>query len=65
MFAVKLHFDDIQSDKNYKGLWAYGRSKLAEILFAYELARKLSKEHANVSVNVGRYSPCHSPPNLT
>ncbi|HEY1779834.1 MAG TPA: SDR family oxidoreductase [Roseiarcus sp.] len=37
-----LDFDDLQSAKGYGGLKVYGRSKLANILFTRELARRLA-----------------------
>ena len=37
-----LDFDDLQSRRRYRGMQAYGRSKLANILFTTELARRLS-----------------------
>jgi NAD(P)-dependent dehydrogenase (short-subunit alcohol dehydrogenase family) len=37
-----LDFDDLQSSRHYRGMQAYGRSKLANILFTDELARRLS-----------------------
>ncbi|OIO85574.1 MAG: short-chain dehydrogenase [Anaerolineae bacterium CG2_30_57_67] len=37
----KLDFDDLQNSKNYSRFSAYGRSKLMNLLFTYELARKL------------------------
>lgn len=36
-----LDFEDLQSKKAYNGRRAYGRSKFANILFTYELARRL------------------------
>jgi NAD(P)-dependent dehydrogenase (short-subunit alcohol dehydrogenase family) len=39
--GAKLHFDDLQSEHNYRGFAAYGRSKLCNILFTRELARRL------------------------
>jgi NAD(P)-dependent dehydrogenase (short-subunit alcohol dehydrogenase family) len=36
----KLDFNDLQSAGNYRGLNAYGRSKLCNILFTRELARR-------------------------
>jgi NAD(P)-dependent dehydrogenase (short-subunit alcohol dehydrogenase family) len=40
--SASLDFDDLQSAKSYSGYKAYGRSKLANILFTRELARRLS-----------------------
>jgi NAD(P)-dependent dehydrogenase (short-subunit alcohol dehydrogenase family) len=37
-----LDFADLQSERNYRGLRVYGRSKLANILFTRELARRLT-----------------------
>ena len=37
-----IDFDDLQGRKKYRGFTAYGRSKLANILFTYELARRLA-----------------------
>jgi NAD(P)-dependent dehydrogenase (short-subunit alcohol dehydrogenase family) len=37
-----LDFDDLQMEKNYRPMTAYGRSKLANILFTRELARRLA-----------------------
>lgn len=36
----KIHFDDLQLEKRYKPWDAYGQTKLANILFARELARR-------------------------
>lgn len=38
----KLDFDDLQAKRGYTGFPVYGRSKLANILFTRELARKLA-----------------------
>ncbi|UXH77124.1 SDR family oxidoreductase [Roseateles amylovorans] len=34
-----LHFDDLQSDRRYQPMAAYGQSKLACLMFAFELQR--------------------------
>jgi len=39
---AKIHFDDLNLDRNYNRVVAYGQSKLANLLFTYELARRLS-----------------------
>jgi NAD(P)-dependent dehydrogenase (short-subunit alcohol dehydrogenase family) len=44
-----LNFDDLQLCRFYNPMQAYGRSKLANILFTYELARRLAG--TQVSVN--------------
>jgi NAD(P)-dependent dehydrogenase (short-subunit alcohol dehydrogenase family) len=44
-----INFDDLQGEKSYSGMAAYRQSKLANILFTYELARRL--EGTRVMVN--------------
>jgi NAD(P)-dependent dehydrogenase (short-subunit alcohol dehydrogenase family) len=39
--GAKLDFDDLQSEQAYSGFQVYGRSKLCNILFTRELARRL------------------------
>jgi len=46
---ASIDFDDLQGKQNYSGWQAYGQSKLANILFTYELARRL--EGTGVTVN--------------
>ena len=44
----KIHFDDLQLERDY-GKWrAYAQSKLANLLFAFELDRRLRKAGAPV-----------------
>jgi retinol dehydrogenase 14 len=37
----RIDFDDLQGERSYSGARAYNQSKLANVLFTYELARKL------------------------
>jgi NAD(P)-dependent dehydrogenase (short-subunit alcohol dehydrogenase family) len=48
-YAAKIDFQDLQGEKRYSGIRAYGQSKLANVLFTYELARRL--EGTGVTVN--------------
>jgi len=47
--GVALDFEDLQSQRMYDGFLAYRRSKLANVLFTYELARRL--EGSGVTAN--------------
>jgi NAD(P)-dependent dehydrogenase (short-subunit alcohol dehydrogenase family) len=40
--GAKLKFDDLQTERGYSGFPVYGRSKLMNILFTRELARRLA-----------------------
>lgn len=46
----RINFDDLQFRQSYDGMQAYRQSKLANILFTYELARRLAG--TGVTVNV-------------
>jgi NAD(P)-dependent dehydrogenase (short-subunit alcohol dehydrogenase family) len=48
-YNAQLDLDDLNFDRFYFGYWAYGRSKLANILFTYELARRL--KDTKITVN--------------
>ena len=37
----RLDFDDLQGERNYSGQQAYSQSKLANVMFTYQLARRL------------------------
>jgi retinol dehydrogenase 14 len=37
----RIDFDDLQGERSYSGMRAYSQSKLANILFTFELARRL------------------------
>ncbi len=45
----KIDFDDLQGKKKYAGFAAYANSKLANVMFTYELARRL--DGTGVAVN--------------
>lgn len=45
----KIDFDDLQSEHNYRETAAYSTSKLANLMFTYELARRLRR--TGVTVN--------------
>lgn len=47
--GAKIHFDDLQFQHGYSAMRAYSQSKLANILFTYELARRL--EGSGVTAN--------------
>lgn len=47
--GAKLDMNDLQNAKNYSGFRVYGQSKLANIYFTYELARRL--QGTNVTAN--------------
>ena len=38
---AKIHFDDLQAERSYNRVAAYGQSKLANLMFTYELQRRL------------------------
>jgi NAD(P)-dependent dehydrogenase (short-subunit alcohol dehydrogenase family) len=38
----RIHFDDLQSERRYRRVSAYSQSKLANLLFTYELQRRLA-----------------------
>ena len=47
-----IHFDDLQWERSYDRIAAYGQSKLANLLFTYELQRRLSaRPGTNKSAN--------------
>jgi NAD(P)-dependent dehydrogenase (short-subunit alcohol dehydrogenase family) len=48
--AKKINFDDVEFTKGYNGWTAYGHSKLANVMFTYELAKRL--EGTRVTANV-------------
>jgi NAD(P)-dependent dehydrogenase (short-subunit alcohol dehydrogenase family) len=45
-----VHFDDLQWERSYSRVGAYGQSKLANLMFTYELQRRLSATSATIAV---------------
>ncbi len=45
----KMRFDDLHGERRYRRWAAYGQSKLANLLFSYELQRRLERLGAPVS----------------
>jgi NAD(P)-dependent dehydrogenase (short-subunit alcohol dehydrogenase family) len=46
----RIRFDDLQSDRSYSRAGAYGQSKLANLLFTYELQRRLASHGTTIAV---------------
>jgi len=68
--AGRLNFDDLQGERSYSGQRAYSQSKLANVVFTYELARRLEGTgvtatalHPGLGFSTPRASWCtgHSP----
>lgn len=45
----KINFDDLQSESSYKPMVAYGQSKLADLMFAFELQRQSVKNNWGIT----------------
>lgn len=45
-----IHFDDLQWQRSYSRAGAYGQSKLANLMFTYELQRRLAPHGATIAV---------------
>lgn len=54
MGSKTIQFDDINFDKNYNAWKTYSHSKLAQMMFAYELQRRVAAKGQSVQVHV-----CH------
>lgn len=61
-----IHFDDLQWERSYNRVAAYGQAKLANLLFTYELQRKLAPHGTTIAAaahpggsntELGRYTP--------
>jgi NAD(P)-dependent dehydrogenase (short-subunit alcohol dehydrogenase family) len=51
-YGGEIYFDDLNFEKSYNANFAYGQSKLANILFAYELDRKLKENKLDTIVTL-------------
>ena len=47
---ARVNFDDLQWERSYSRVRAYGQSKLANLLFTYELQRRLSGAGTTIAV---------------
>ena len=47
---ARINFDDLQSERSYSRVAAYSQSKLANLMFTYELARRLSAAGTTIAV---------------
>ncbi|WP_030906475.1 SDR family NAD(P)-dependent oxidoreductase [Streptomyces sp. NRRL F-5126] len=45
-----IHFDDLQWERSYSRIGAYGQSKLANLLFTYELQRRIAPHGTTVAL---------------
>ena len=45
-----IHFDDLQWDRSYSRTGAYGQAKLANLMFTYELQRRLAPLGSTIAV---------------
>ncbi len=63
---ARINFDDLQGERSYRRVAAYGQSKLANLMFTYELQRRLSGAGTTIAVaahpglastELARYTP--------
>ena len=63
---ARINFDDLQGERSYSRVAAYSRSKLANLMFTYELQRRLSGAGTTIAVaahpglastELSRYTP--------
>jgi len=47
---ARINFDDLQGERSYRRVAAYGQSKLANLMFTYELQRRLSGAGTTIAV---------------
>lgn len=47
---ARIHFDDLRWERSYDRVVAYGQSKLANLMFTYELQRRLAARGSTIAV---------------
>jgi NAD(P)-dependent dehydrogenase (short-subunit alcohol dehydrogenase family) len=47
---ARIHFDDLQFERRYSRIAAYGQAKLANLMFTYELQRRLAPAGTTIAV---------------
>jgi NAD(P)-dependent dehydrogenase (short-subunit alcohol dehydrogenase family) len=47
---ARINFDDLQGERSYRRVGAYSQSKLANLMFTYELQRRLSGAGTTIAV---------------
>ena len=64
--GARINFDDLQGERSYSRVAAYSQSKLANLMFTYELQRRLSGAGTTIAVaahpglastELARYTP--------
>ncbi|GAA4411299.1 oxidoreductase [Actinokineospora soli] len=60
-----IHFDDLTLDRNYNRIAAYGQSKLANLLFTYELNRRLTTSTHPTSTSSATHTTPRAAPSPT
>ena len=48
--ALRIRFDNLQGERGYSSLGAYAKSKLANLLFTYELQRRVTDTSTTIAV---------------
>jgi len=51
----KINFDDLQSEKKYSASGAYAQSKLACLMFTFELQRRLEKQDVHQTISTASH----------
>jgi NAD(P)-dependent dehydrogenase (short-subunit alcohol dehydrogenase family) len=54
-FRAAIHFDDLQWENGYSRVGAYGQAKLANLLFTYDLQRRLAARETPTTIAVAAH----------